>query len=274
MSSFNSPDDLATFYEVSSSKSSVDTQHDVESAHRKAIFINKILPQHLIDEIHTVLDFGCGYGALISDFFNLWQLKLAIGVDFSKEAISFAQRTYARSSLDYLHLSTLDPHLVSDAITKISIGSFDAICLIDLLEHVPDCSTLICELSRHTKYFIIKLPIESSFLDNYIFPKEYPSSRHSNGHLREFNANNVHYFVRHLGLTPLSESLYLYCNKDLFPTLPPSATVKQRFSRLVIVIVKTCFRLILPKRLFMRFVGGGGYVCIATYNSTCTLVPG
>lgn len=103
--------------------------------------------------------------------------------------------------------------------------------LIDLLEHVPDCRALVASLAKFTKYFLIKLPVESSVLDNYILPKEYPGPLHSNGHLRGFDANRVHYFIRQLGLTPLFESLYVYHLEDIFPPAFRALPFRQKMIR-------------------------------------------
>jgi len=149
----------------------------------------------------------------------------------------------------------------------------DAILLIDLLEHVPDCQTLIGELAPHTRWFLIKLPVECSLFDNYLLPKEYPGSLHSNGHLREFDANNVYYFIRSLGLTPIFETLYRYEVDDSFPPVAPGTPWKSRLVRFVVKFVKVLLSWILPTKLFLRFVGGGGYICVASYNADHILKP-
>ncbi|HBI22231.1 MAG TPA: hypothetical protein DDY37_06585, partial [Legionella sp.] len=152
-------------------------------------------------------------------------------------------------------------------------SNVDAILLIDLLEHIPNCQALISALASHTRLFLIKLPIESSIIDDYLLPKEYPSSTHSNGHLREFNVNTVHYFIRSLGLTPMFETLYRYETKDSFPPLALGSPLKARLVRIAIMSVKKILSWILPTKIFLRLVGGGGYICVASYNARQVLNP-
>jgi hypothetical protein len=104
-------------------------------------------------------------------------------------------------------------------------------------------------------------------------PKEYPGSTHSNGHLREFDANNVYYFIRSLGLTPVFETLYRYHPEDSFPPLPHGAPLKGRLVYQAIKSVKTVLSWLLPTRLFLRIVGGGGYLCLASYSEQHVLNP-
>jgi SAM-dependent methyltransferase len=267
--------DLADFYREWSSKSSEGIDFDIRSAERKAETIVKLIPGPLIDDLHHLLDFGCGYGAVL---LRLKQLRAdcihsALGVDFSETAIKLARKRCNSQAIRYEKLPALD---FRDNVAFLSAQvdeGFDAILLIDLLEHVPDCRALIAELAPFTRFFLIKLPIEASLLDNYLLPKEYPGSTHSNGHLREFDANDVHYFIRSLGLTPVFETLYSYHAEDSFPPVPPGTLLKGRLVRLAIKSVKTVLSWLLPTKIFLRVVGGGGYLCLASYSKQHLLNP-
>lgn len=225
--------------------------------------------------LRSVLDFGCGYGALLWRIQEHWSetLDSAIGVDFSQTAIDVANSRFQRSGLRYQKLPEFDIADNTEFLRALLPNGVDAIFLVDLLEHVADCKTLISTLSEFTRLFIIKLPIESNLLSNYILPKEYPSSVHSNGHLREFTVNNVHYFVRSLGLTPIYEGVYLYDAVDAFPPLPPNATTKQKFLRIGLRAFKSVLSRLLTKKVFLRLAGDGGYFCVASYNSDHILNP-
>lgn len=264
---------LENFYASWSSKSSAEVKYDIEASIRKAEVIASGLPQGVTQHIHSILDFGCGYGALLHRMQDRLGISKGVGVDFSASAIEIAKQEFEGDALEFHKLGTLD--IAENALYLKSIlpEGVDGVLLIDLLEHVPDCKTLVSSLAKLAKYFIIKLPVESSFVDNYILPKEYPSSVHSNGHLREFDANNVHYFIRQLGLTPLYETLYVYHPRDAFPPCPANATLKQRVVRGLIIGFKRMASWLLPRKLFLRLVGGGGYFCIATFDSSHILNP-
>ncbi|MES2770829.1 MAG: class I SAM-dependent methyltransferase [Pseudomonadota bacterium] len=271
----NAPTDLSRFYAEWSSKSAQDIAFDIGSAERKAEAMLRLIPSPLLGSLRRLLDFGCGYGALILNLQRLLptNIESALGIDFSEAAITVARARCDHPSLRYEKLPQLD---IRDNMTFLEehlSDGVDAILLIDLLEHVPDCRSLIAALAPFTRLFLIKLPVESSLLDNYLLPKEYPSSTHSNGHLREFDANNVHYFIRSLGLTPVFETLYRYESVDSFPPLPAGTSIKRRFARQLIKSIKTLLSWLLPTKLFLRLVGGGGYLCVASFNAQHVLKP-
>lgn len=266
---------LEGFYEAWSSKTSDAIDYDIEASIRKADVIASHIPASLLANIRSILDFGCGYGAVLYRFQERLAstVDVAVGVDFSNAAVEMARQRFQRGSLKYCKLPKLDISENQDFLRETIPDGVDCILLIDLLEHVPDCKELINALAEFTPYFIVKLPVESSVLDNYVLPKEYPSSVHSNGHLREFDANNVHYFIRQLGLTPLYETLYVYHSEDVFPPLPEGCTLKQRLVRWLLRGFKVVAVRILPKKVFLRWVGGGGYFCIATFDRSHILNP-
>jgi SAM-dependent methyltransferase len=267
---------LEQFYESWSEKSDQGIKEDIQSATRKA---NKIiegityLKENEI-KIKSLIDFGCGYGTILSIFAKHFQTDFSLGFDFSTEAVKYANHHYPGNNNQYFKTPSLDVHENVDLIkSKIGNQKVDCILLTDLLEHIPNCIELIKELSKITKYFIIKLPIESSVFDNLILNKEYPSSIHSNGHLREFTVNTVHYFIRELGLTPLYEATYIYNINDTFPKQDKWNSFRHKIRHHILKYFKRLSSIILPKRLFLRLIGGGGYYCISTFNQDHILNP-
>ena len=118
----------------------------------------------------------------------------------------------------------------------------------------------------------IKLPVEANLLDNYVLRhKIYPSTGHYDGHLREFNANSVFYFIRKLGLTPLAEGLYRYHPEDVQSArnLSLSGSVKD----VVVRVARALLGAVLHKKLFIAVCGPGGYYCVATFNRGNVLNP-
>lgn len=266
---------LEGFYEGWSSKSLDAIDYDIDASIRKADIIISHIPASLLASIRTIMDFGCGYGAVLHCFQEKLapNIEVAVGVDFSSAAIDMAQQRFGHDSLKYHRLPKLDISENLAFLKKTIPEGVDCILLIDLLEHVPDCKALISSLAQFTRFFIVKLPIESTVVDNYALPKEYPSSTHSNGHLREFDANSVYYFIRQLGLTPLYEALYIYHFDDSFPPMPAGTTLKQKIVRWLLRGFKVVAAKLLPKKIFLRWIGGGGYFCLATFDRAHVLNP-
>lgn len=84
--------------------------------------------------------------------------------------------------------------------------------------------------------------------------------------MREFTVNDVYYFIRKMGLTPIIEDTYVYHIDDTVPPLPGAASLFKKFKRIIIKTIKYTCSKIMPKRIFLRLVGGGGYYCIATFD--------
>lgn len=266
---------LEEFYEGWSNKSSDAIDYDIEASIRKADIIVSHIPGELWANIRSVMDFGCGYGAVLQHIHEklVSTIDTAVGVDFSDAAIEVASQKFRHDSLKYYKLPRLDIAENLDFLRSVIPDGVDCILLVDLLEHVPDCKALITALAQFTQFFIVKLPVESAAFDNYILPKEYPGPTHSNGHLREFDANNVHYFIRQLGLSPLYETLYVYHLDEIFPPPPADCTTKQKAVRWLVRQFKRIAMQILPRKLFLRWVGGGGYFCLAAFDRAYLLNP-
>jgi SAM-dependent methyltransferase len=85
----------------------------------------------LIPEGKRVLDLGCGTGALL----NSLNPSYGVGVDFSKNIIDIAKKSYV--NLSFIHGDIEDKKLISTI-----AGPFDFIVLSDVLGYVEDIETL------------------------------------------------------------------------------------------------------------------------------------
>jgi len=261
------------FYESWSDKSDNQILYDIDASVRKADIVSLAFREASDICFKKIIDFGCGYGKIIALLSKRFNLELGYGFDFSNAAINYAQLHFASDTLLYSRLLSLD---ISNEVEKIRTavnGSVDCVLLVDVLEHVPDCQGLIKELAKITKYFFVKLPIEENILCNYILNKEYPSSRHSNGHLREFNVNNVYYFIRKLGLTPIVEGTYVYDPLDSFPPFDRKHNISAYIKRYILKYFTIASSKLLSKRTHLRLVGMGSYYCLATFDEKHVLSP-
>jgi SAM-dependent methyltransferase len=264
---------LEKFYQSWSDKSTNIINYINEAAVRK---IDMILGRMLVIKslkIKTMVDFGCGYGKAIQNCAERLNLEKAYGFDFSEIAIDYAITNFRSDKVEFHHLNSLDIVENIKFIKSKTGEKVDCILMIDLLEHVPDCKNLMLKLSELTDLFIVKLPIEENLLYNYLLRKEYPSTKHSNGHLREFSVNTVYYFIRQIGLTPITEGIHIYEFRDSFP--PPSVklTLRQFLIRNTIRLFQMTMSVLVPKKIYIRVFGPGSYYCIATFNKDHILNP-
>lgn len=267
--------DLEEFYQTWSDNPEHIVRYINEAAVRKIDAMLAGMPAVGEQAIATLIDFGCGYGKSLSYCAERLGAGKAYGFDFSEKAIEYAKHNFGSSSVQFAQLKTLDPEESARSIQSLIGGEkVDCVLLIDLLEHVPDCTRLIAELSKVAKFFLIKLPVEENVLNNYVLRKNYPSSVHNNGHLREFNANSVYYFVRALGLTPLAEGLYIYDERDSYPVTDTRRLgLLKRVAKRLLRLALRVFSVLLPRKIFIRLFGNGGYYCLATFKPEHVLRP-
>lgn len=259
---------LETFYEKWSQRSDALMKHDIECGVQKAEVVLKALRRISDFYPKSIVEIGCGYGSVLATFTQRYKPTKAIGFDYSHVAIDIAKKLWGKSSTEFEKLPSLSIEENLKVIQSHVGERCDCVLLFDVLEHIPDVKNFILALSKITTYFVIKLPLEKTFFDNLIYPKLYPSSVHTGGHLREFDVNTVHYFIRRLGLTPIIEGVYKYKRlKESFPPPPPkSDTVRYWIIFNMIKCFKRFWSFVLPKRLFLYFIGGGAYYCVATFN--------
>ena len=256
------------FYTQYSKKDRERIEHDINSSVRKAIKIKSALSVIKGHSIGCVIDYGCGFGSTVRYLAENMQILSAYGFEYSMDALNSAKECSNKAGVEFHKLPSLDAAENSKFIKTIVNMKVDYIMLNDVLEHVPDCVSLIRHLSQISNNFIIKLPMEKSFFDNILIGKEYPGINQCNGHLREFDANDVHYFIRKLGLTPLFEEVYVYMIDDAFPRYN-----RYSWKTRIVKNFKRLMSLILPKKIFLNLIGGGSYLCIAVFDESLILNP-
>lgn len=259
------------FYTKWSDKDYNQILFDVQSSDRKYNAILDVLNDKF--KFTSIVDYGCGYGKILNNACNNTVNSIGYGFDFSEKAIDFATNNFQTENIKFYQLCSLDVDSNIEFIKSKIDGKVDCVFLIDVLEHIPNCIKLIDVLSDITDFFVVKLPIEENILFNYLVNKEYPSATHSNGHLREFNVNNIHYFIRKLGLTPIVESVSIYDLEDAFPPIASNISRLMSIKRTVLKVITVLFRYVLPKKIFLRLIGNGTYCCIAKYERSNVLKP-
>ncbi len=107
--------------------------------------------QFFIDNIKSsdsVLDIGCGNGAVAYDLVK--KAKLVLGIDINKKNIKFAKKYYKRKNLNFI---------IGDA-TKFQFKrKFDVIILSNVLEHIKNRVVFLKRIKRLAPKILIRVPM-------------------------------------------------------------------------------------------------------------------
>lgn len=101
-----------------------------------------------ITSTDTVLDIGCGYGAVAHDLSK--KAGRVIGIDFSTPNIEKARRRFKNENLEYI---------IGDATTYKFDTVFDAVVLSNVLEHIEARVDFLKKILPISKKFLIRVPL-------------------------------------------------------------------------------------------------------------------
>ena len=104
-----------------------------------------------IEKKSSVLDLGCGYGALAHDIVVHSDAKV-LAIDFDKTQIEFGKKRFAHPNLQFV---------VGDVFKDIpAVNSVDVIVMSSVLEHLKDRPEFLKDLTRrlNPKKFLIRVP--------------------------------------------------------------------------------------------------------------------
>jgi len=111
--------------------------------------------EELLDgaEPASLLDVGCGEGALVQRFAQRLGSRRVVGVDLREDSL---QAGWSRHEAPNLEYRTLD-----GAELPFADGEFDLVSAIELLEHVPDPNLTLREMSRCAqRHVLVSVPRE------------------------------------------------------------------------------------------------------------------
>lgn len=148
---------LEDFYAVWSDKDRRAVEGDIAAAGRKLrAILSGLAPESLLG-ISRCVEVGCGYGGFIAALHERLALEAALGVDFSKTAIEYAQQRFVREGLSFHRCASLDPQQTASLIRTTARGTVDCIALVDVLEHIPDALAFVRAMAVVCPRFLIKL---------------------------------------------------------------------------------------------------------------------
>lgn len=137
----------------------------------------------------SVLEVGCGTGAVIRALHELKFSESYSCVDLSPSAVAFV-----RNSL---------PSIVNCAIVgradalPFSDGAFDVVILSHVIEHLDDPLSALSEASRIARYIVVEVPTEkvfSNFIRTRVLGRPYPSIAGA-GHVQFWSPSSIIRFL-------------------------------------------------------------------------------
>lgn len=130
-------------------KDALHPKHRIMNYHK--FFVDKV------GENDTVLDIGCGNGALTYDVAK--KAKKVVGIDLREKNILIAERKYSRENINYI---------CGDALTDLPNEQFDVITLSNVLEHIDKRVEFLRSLKKLAPKFLIRVPmLNRSWIDVY-----------------------------------------------------------------------------------------------------------
>ena len=101
-----------------------------------------------LNESDSILDLGCGNGALTFDLAK--KARFVKAIDKSRENIEYCNKKYPKENIKYL---------VGDITKDLPEEKFNAIVLSNLLEHIDDRGSLLASLHRISDKIIVRVPM-------------------------------------------------------------------------------------------------------------------
>lgn len=150
-----------------------------------------------IEKSARIADLGCGYGALLSRLKAAGWQQLQ-GIDPAPNA--------AQCALEMFGVHGIQRGMMSDADLLINLKEVDLICIMCVLEHLPnmreDMTRLLAKLRPGCKVLVEVPAIE--FFDN---PEGEPFGEFSLEHIQYFDAPSLNNLMRSLGAEPIALAL-------------------------------------------------------------------
>jgi SAM-dependent methyltransferase len=149
-------------------------------------------------QVETLVELGCGTGAVIAE---CQRRKLAThysGVDFSPQAVDFARARHPGITFERLDITQQKP----------SCGRADVVVLSHVIEHLEAPGAVLGRLPTLGKYAVIEVPLEdlpASRIKNLFRDR----TKNRAAHVAWFTADSFRHLVRSHRLPILAERIYV-----------------------------------------------------------------
>jgi len=101
-----------------------------------------------VNEDDTVLDIGCGNGALTYDVAK--KAGQVVGIDLNEKSISLARQRYSRGNIGYI---------CGNVLNDLPDERFDVVILSNVLEHIDERVKFLKRLREMAPQFLIRVPM-------------------------------------------------------------------------------------------------------------------
>lgn len=186
---------------------------DEEDSEWKADQVLKILKRNKLAP-HSIVEVGCGAGGILAALQKAMPETEYSGFEIAPDAKQFWEK----------HASQNISFSVDDFLLK-KTSHFDALLLLDVIEHVPNPFEFLSALKPRADYHILHIPLDLSALS---VAREQPllSVRRKVGH--------IHYFTKGLALSLIEECGYKILDWSYTGAsfTAPQSTWKNRLARL------------------------------------------
>lgn len=112
---------------------------------------NKIIP-------NSILDIGCGSGAILLSLLSDYKIDKSCGIDISEIMINTAIKKDEQKLSSWIRSGIFDA----------DFRSFDLVLAIDIIEHIKDDDALLKKLVNWGNLFVVKVPIEDNYVVNIV----------------------------------------------------------------------------------------------------------
>jgi len=141
-----------------------------------------------LKEGSRVLDLGCGGGSLAAALAKDFPGLIFTGVDISKNAIKDAQK-FSTDNLNFIHID-------SERNLPFSNGYFEAVLLVDVLEHISRPAGLLARAGRvlvKGGYLYISVPVEGAWWCLHFWARRlgWQGKLVQSGHVQNFTPRKV-----------------------------------------------------------------------------------
>jgi SAM-dependent methyltransferase len=191
----SAPDDLVAFYDRSYSRDPATSERGARwralSALGKADHVVTLCRRAGL-EPHTVVEIGCGDGALLSELHRRGFAAHLSGFEITEAAAALARQAPGVESA-----ATFD-----GARLPVPDASYDLGILSHVVEHVPDPVALLAEAARACAAVLVEVPLEQNLSARRASKR---AGAAEVGHIQRLDRDAVHAIARRAGLRVVAE---------------------------------------------------------------------
>ena len=160
----------------------------------------EVLLAHPNIQPHSILELGCGSGAVIGELQKRNLAKTYFGIDYSKDAIQLMANHYPEIKGMVGDVTQLEK--------PFDVNHFDILVCSHTIEHLEDPLTFLRGISKLSfDYLIIEVPLEDLFLGRF---KSLFRNRKNNsaGHVQFYNRKSLQKLILQVPCEILEDRLY------------------------------------------------------------------